>query len=42
MRVLVIGLGSIAKKHIDAIRKLDEFAEFCFRSSLNSKVTFLE
>lgn len=38
MKVLIIGLGSIAKKHIDAIRKLDELAEvFALRSSLNSK-----
>lgn len=38
MKVLIIGLGSIAKKHIDAIRKLDESAEvFALRSSLNSK-----
>ncbi|MFV0220640.1 Gfo/Idh/MocA family oxidoreductase [Empedobacter falsenii] len=38
MKVLIIGLGSIAKKHIDAIRKLDQFAEiFALRSSLNSK-----
>jgi predicted dehydrogenase len=38
MKVLIIGLGSIAKKHIDAIRKLDELAQiFALRSSLNSK-----
>ncbi len=38
MKVLIIGLGSIAKKHIDAIRKLDEFAEvFALRSSVNRK-----
>lgn len=38
MKVLIIGLGSIAKKHVDAIRKLDEFAEvFALRRSLNSK-----
>lgn len=38
MKVLIIGLGSIAKKHVDAIRKLDEFAEFfALRSSLNTK-----
>lgn len=42
MKVLIIGLGSIAKKHIDAIRKLDEFAEiFALRSSFKSKSDIL-
>lgn len=38
MKVLIIGLGSIAKKHIDAIRKLDVLAEiFALRNSSKSK-----
>ncbi len=42
MKVLIIGLGSIAKKHIDAIRKLDELAEiFALRSSFKSKSDIL-
>ena len=37
MRVLIIGLGSIAKKHILALRSLsEEFKIFALRSSLNS------
>ena len=38
MKVLIIGLGSIAKKHIAAINQLDESAEiFALRSNPNSK-----
>jgi predicted dehydrogenase len=38
MRVLVIGLGSIAKKHITALRSFsEEFKIFALRSSLNAK-----
>ena len=38
MRVLIIGLGSIAKKHIKVLRNLSgEFKIFALRSSLNSK-----
>ena len=38
MKILIIGLGSISKKHIDEIRKLDQLAEiFAFRSSPKSK-----
>lgn len=37
MKVLIIGLGSIAKKHIDAIRKLDMLSEiYALRSSSKS------
>ena len=36
-RVLIIGLGSIAKKHIIALRSLsEEFEIFALRSSLNA------
>jgi predicted dehydrogenase len=38
MKVLIIGLGSIAKKHIAAITQLDHSAEiYALRSNLNSK-----
>ena len=38
MRVLIIGLGSIAKKHISALRSIsEEFEIFALRSSLNAK-----
>ncbi len=44
MRVLIIGLGSIAKKHIDALRKIDQNVEiFAYRSNvLASKEQFVE
>jgi predicted dehydrogenase len=38
MRVLIIGLGSIAKKHITALRGFsEEFKIFALRSALNAK-----
>lgn len=38
MKVLIIGLGSIAKKHIAALHQLDQSAEiFALRSNPNSK-----
>ncbi len=38
MKVLIIGLGSIAKKHIEAIKKIDQFASiFALRSSIEAK-----
>lgn len=38
MKVLIIGLGSIARKHITALRKIDPSAEiYALRSSRNSK-----
>lgn len=38
MRVLIIGLGSIAKKHITALRSFsEEFKIFALRSSLNAE-----
>lgn len=37
MRVLIVGLGSIAKKHMQALKKLDNTIEFmALRSSINS------
>ena len=37
MKILIIGLGSIAKKHIDAIKKINPSAEiFALRSNSNS------
>lgn len=38
MRVLIVGLGSIAKKHIHALKILDDSVElFALRSSVNSE-----
>ena len=38
MKVLIIGLGSIAQKHIDAINKIDQSASiYALRSNTNSK-----
>ena len=38
MRVLIVGLGSIAKKHITALRSLPiEFRIFALRSALDSE-----
>ena len=37
MKVLIIGLGSIAQKHIESIKKIDPFVMlYAFRSSSNS------
>lgn len=37
MRVLIVGLGSIAKKHIAALRKLEDPQIFALRSSVDSE-----
>ncbi|WP_423818747.1 Gfo/Idh/MocA family oxidoreductase [Salinimicrobium sp. TIG7-5_MAKvit] len=37
MNVLIIGLGSIAKKHIEALKKITEVNIWALRSSTNSK-----
>ena len=38
MRILIIGLGSIAKKHIKALRSLSgDFKIFALRSSVNAE-----
>lgn len=38
MKVLIIGLGSIAKKHIEAIKKIDQYASiYALRSNTDAK-----
>ncbi len=38
MKVLVIGLGSIAKKHITALNKIGQFQIYALRSNINASV----
>ena len=41
MKVLIVGLGSVGSKHIDALLKIDDKTEiFALRSSKNSKKDF--